>query len=273
MSHHFADRDNTRAARWRSRRRRRRGFAPHAARRRSGPGLPAAHHSACPLVGQAPQRIRIRHLAGRAVARKAFTLIELLVAITILAIIAMIAWRGLDSLAATRARLDPEADDARALLTTYGQLERDAAQIASPALFAMRTRPVLATSTDSGTALQLIRIASPQPDGATALQTVTYQVVDGMLVRRALPPTRRNNESACDLAPEAIDSARLMSGVTGFQVRYWQSNVGWIAPEQESAAPPPGVVQAPGIALPPPPGLEVRITRNGREYRRVLLVG
>jgi len=206
-------------------------------------------------------------------ARRGFTLIELLVAITILAIIAMIAWRGLDSLAATRARLDPEADDARALLATFGQLERDAAQIASPALFALRTRPVLAIQTDNGTALQLMRIASPQPDGATALQIVTYQIVDGVLVRRAQPPTRLNNQPAGDIPPEAIDSARLLTGITGFQVRYWQVNQGWVPPEQEVVAPQPGVAQAPGIALPPPPGIEVRITRAGRDYRRVLLVG
>ena len=36
---------------------------------------------------------------------RGFTLLELLVAITVLSIVSMIAWRGLDSLVATRERL------------------------------------------------------------------------------------------------------------------------------------------------------------------------
>ncbi|HEY4039755.1 MAG TPA: prepilin-type N-terminal cleavage/methylation domain-containing protein, partial [Burkholderiaceae bacterium] len=46
-----------------------------------------------------------------------FTLVELLVAISIMSIVAIIAWRGLSALVATRDRLGPEADDVRALLT------------------------------------------------------------------------------------------------------------------------------------------------------------
>ena len=53
---------------------------------------------------------------------RGFTLLELLVAITVLSIVSMIAWRGLDSLVATRERLEPEVDDVRSLLTTFGQM-------------------------------------------------------------------------------------------------------------------------------------------------------
>ena len=45
---------------------------------------------------------------------RGFTLLELLVAITVLSIVSVIAWRGLDSLVMTRERLEPEADDVRA---------------------------------------------------------------------------------------------------------------------------------------------------------------
>src|SRR5262249_27202476 len=57
-----------------------------------------------------------------------FTLLELLIAISVLATVSMIAWRGLDTLVSTRARLEPEGEQVRALLTAFGQLDRDLAQ-------------------------------------------------------------------------------------------------------------------------------------------------
>jgi len=201
------------------------------------------------------------HFRGRG-----FTLLELLVAISVLAIIAVIAWRGLDSLAATRARLEPEADNARALVACFGQLERDAQQVASPSLFALRLRPVQVLVGDAGTALVFTRIAAPQPDRAISLQTVTYQVVDGVLVRRANPPTRINDPTQ-NVTAEQIETARLLTGVSAIHVRVWQVNQGWVAPA--SVAP----QTLPGIAAPPPAGVEIVITRDGQDYRRVLLVG
>ena len=204
---------------------------------------------------------------------RGFTLLELLVAITVLAIVALIAWRGLDSLVTTRERLEPEADDARALVTCFGQLELDAAQVASPALFALTQRPVRVLVGDAGTALQFVRIAPPQPDLATSLQTITYQIVDGTLVRRAEPPTRVNDDTQ-QVSPELIESARLLSNVSALAVRVWQANQGWVTPDQEQLQPnTSGVAPLPGIAAAPPPGLEVTITRAGKTYRRVLLTG
>ena len=68
---------------------------------------------------------------------RGFTLLELLVAITVLSIVSMIAWRGLDSLVSTRERLEPEVDDMRSLLTTFGQMERDLTQVTNPAFLGL----------------------------------------------------------------------------------------------------------------------------------------
>jgi prepilin-type N-terminal cleavage/methylation domain-containing protein len=77
-----------------------------------------------------------------------FTLLELLVAITVLSIVSLIAWRGLDALVATRERLEPEVDEIRALLTVFGQMERDLAHIVQPTFLGLRESPLVARVAD-----------------------------------------------------------------------------------------------------------------------------
>ena len=140
---------------------------------------------------------------------RGFTLLELLVAITVLSIVSMIAWRGLDSLVATRERLEPEVDDVRSLLTTFGQMERDLTQVTNPAFLGLAFSPLNIGVADGGQVIELARVASPVADRATEVQTVFYRVVDGSLVRQATPPL-----PAFDRAnAESFETARLMNNV------------------------------------------------------------
>jgi general secretion pathway protein J len=102
---------------------------------------------------------------------RGFTLIELLVAITVLSIVALIAWRGLDSLVSTRERLEPEADEVRALLTVFGQMERDIGQVPNPAFLGLASSPVNVRMADGVEMLELARVAPVVPDRATEVQT------------------------------------------------------------------------------------------------------
>jgi len=185
-----------------------------------------------------------------------FTLVELLVAIWIMAMVSIIAWRGLSALVATRDRLGPEADEVRALLTGFGQMERDLAQAANPALVPMGGSPVTVPVVDGGPALQILRFSQPLPDGGSAVQQVIYSVSDGALLRQSSPP-QRSVQAALSATPA---TARLVTGVASMQVRVWRINEGWVVPPPNDAIVPPGV--------------EVVITRtDGTSLRRVLLVG
>ena len=82
-------------------------------------------------------------------------------AITVLSIVSMIAWRGLDSLVATRERLEPEVDDVRSLLTAFGQMERDLTQVANPAFLGLITSPLNIGVADGGQVIELARVAKP----------------------------------------------------------------------------------------------------------------
>jgi general secretion pathway protein J len=186
-----------------------------------------------------------------------FTLVELLVAIWIMAIVAVIAWRGLSALVATRDRLGPEADEVRSLLTGFGQMERDLAHAANQALVSsLPGASVSVPIIDGAPALQILRFSEPLADGGSAVQQVTYAVVDGTLLRQCSPPTR-SIQTALSATPSTV---RLVAKVTSMQVRVWRVNEGWVVPAPNDATAPPGV--------------EVVLTRSdGTRLRRVLLVG
>lgn len=60
-----------------------------------------------------------------------FTLIEVMVAIMLMAIVSLIAWRGLDSVSRADSHLQSSTEQTQALLRTLNQLERDLALRAS----------------------------------------------------------------------------------------------------------------------------------------------
>ncbi len=192
-----------------------------------------------------------------------FTLLELLIAISVLSLVSIIAWRGLDTLVATRERLAPEGDDVRALLTAFGQLERDLAHVADPTLFALASNPVQVRLATGGQVLEIVRIAPPDESGALALQQVFYRIDDGALLRQATPATR----VFAPVEAEQFSNVRLLGAIKAMRVRLWQPGAGWVAADQSGP-------QSPGRAATPPQGVEVSVERaDGKTYRRVLLVG
>jgi len=187
---------------------------------------------------------------------RGFTLVELLVAISIMSFVAIIAWRGLSALVATRDRLAPEADDVRALLTGFGQMDRDLAHAVNPVMILSAAAPVSVQTVDGAPALQILRFSEPLADGASAVQQVTYAVINGALLRECSAPAG-NVQTATNGTASTV---RLVPGVPSLQGRVWRVNEGWIVPA-------PGDVTI-------PPGVEVVITRtDGTSLRRVLLVG
>jgi general secretion pathway protein J len=200
---------------------------------------------------------------------RGFTLLELLVAISVLSVVSVIAWRGLDSLVATRERLEPELDETRAMLVAFGQMERDLSQVANPDFLGLAATPLNVRPADGAMMIEVARVAVPAPDRATEVQTVYYRVVDGTLVRQATPPLPYFQPSDS----EAIENARLLGNVRSMDVRIWRAGVGWVPPgDSAESAPAPGA-PPPTARNQPAPGLEVTLTRtDGRKYRRVFLV-
>lgn len=188
-----------------------------------------------------------------------FTLLELLVAITVLSMVSLIAWRGLDSLAHTRERLEPEADGVRELLVAFGQIERDLAQVVNTSFVPLPAAPVtVRPGTPAG--FELVRFAPVIEGSPSSVQLVIYEIRGDRLVRLSSAPTL-----SLDASPStALVETPLLADVRALQVRVWQPGRGW-APPQAASSPDPRAA---------PPGIELIVERaDGRQYRRVLLVG
>ena len=208
----------------------------------------------------------------RGVARqRAFTLIELLVAITILAIVAVLGWRGLDSIIRARTAITEDIEQTRAMQLTFAQLESDCANIAPGSLVA--DRPAL-LAVDGMLVLVRTVFADDEP---TRVQVVAWRHADGRIARWESPATRELAvlDAAWRAAMDEVDSRQaivMQAGVTAMSVRTWTENgTAWRA---AGDAPVPGSAPAAG-APSPVTGLEVSLELRDHPGRlvKVFLLG
>ncbi|MES2015380.1 MAG: prepilin-type N-terminal cleavage/methylation domain-containing protein [Pseudomonadota bacterium] len=186
---------------------------------------------------------------------RGFTLIELLVAISILAIVAVLGWRGLDGIIRARTALTAQMEATRGMQLAFAQMQSDAEHIADAGL--LQQRPFLQAQADS---MAMVR-TSYRENEAAQLQVVSYRLVDGVLLRRESAPTRdlvqldmlwkTATSNADSTAPVA-----LQSGVAAMAVEVWENNR-WAAGGQPPAA-------ASALSL-PPTGLRVSLQVKGIE--------
>lgn len=195
-----------------------------------------------------------------------FTLIELLVALAVFAVLAMLAYGGLNTLLNTRALTDQKADALRELQLAYRSVERDIEQWVPREIrdeFGT-VRPALMAGGELDAALELTRGGwrNPAEQQRSSLQRVAYVVRDNKLVRLTW--------LSLDRAPDAQPARQeLLTGVRELRLRFldaanvWQ--VRW--PATGTATPAiPGV--PPAVALPPPRALEwVLVTEHWGELR------
>lgn len=203
---------------------------------------------------------------------RGLTLIELLVAITVLAIVAVLGWRGLDSIVRARVALNENLEQTRGMQLAFAQLESDCAHMASPLILPNRVPLVIEPGR-----LRLVRVvfSDNQP---SRLQVVTYRLDGGVLSRRESAETRDLLEldTLWLEAANTIDDAGavvLQTGVDTFDMRQWLSERnGWYTgPDTLS-----GTAQGTPAAIQPrPTGLEVSIGLAGHRTRliKIFLLG
>ena len=188
-----------------------------------------------------------------------FTLVELLVAITIMAIVAVLGWRGLDSIIRARVALNDELTSTRGLQLAFAQMQSDCDKIANAddigGLVPLEVQPGRLT---------LVRsvFVENQP---SRVQVIAYRVTTGELTRRESVATRDLTElnAAWTAALAEADMTQpvvLHNGVGEMAIRTWNSNGGgWLAAGAEIAPQQPGT-----RAQRMPTGLEVTLQLRER---------
>jgi general secretion pathway protein J len=208
--------------------------------------------------------------------KRGFTLIELLVAISILAIVAVLGWRGLDSIVRARVSLTSELEQVRGMQLAFAQMQSDCAHIVNPAM--VPGRPPLLVETGRVVMVRTV-LADDQP---SRLQVVAYELRGGALTRRESEATRDldalNNlwltvTSAANANPPVV----LQSDVQDMTMRVWSNDgKGWRVPGDDAQSGSANTAAtAAGVPVAGPTGLEVALRLPGRTapMTKIFLLG
>jgi general secretion pathway protein J len=204
------------------------------------------------------------------------TLVELLVAISVLGFVAVLGWRGLDSIVRARIALTSDLEQTRGMQLAFAQLQSDCAHLVSPS--ALPNRIPLAVGQGQLTLVRTV-FADNQP---SRLQVIAYRVRDGVLSRRESAATRDLREldtlwqtavNDTDTGQAPFDKLRtgvtLQSDVAAMTMRLW-INGGWRT-EADAVITIGGSTATPSI----PTGLEVTMQLRGRDtgMLKIFLLG
>ena len=187
---------------------------------------------------------------------RGFTLIELLVAISLMALMTVLSWRGLDGVSRSQIRLQEQSDDVLALQATLAQWGAD--------LDALADQPDTPSLDWDGRALRMVRRSSAHPDEGLRVVAWARRSVDGrgQWLRWQSPPllTRGALDVAWQKAqgwaqtPSDDDLLREVRTVAldQWQIFYYRGNA-WSNP-LSSAGTPVATSPASAEGAPTPPG-------------------
>jgi general secretion pathway protein J len=179
--------------------------------------------------------------------QRGFTLIELLVAISLMALMAALSWRGLDGMTRAQTQMRQQADDVLALQAGLAQWGAD--------LDALATQPNSPSLDWDGRALRILRRSTAMPGDGLRVVAWSRRQVDGVgqWLRWQSPPvqTRGALQSAWQQAalwgqnPSEADRQREVRivPIDQWQIFYYRSD-GWSNPLSSAGAATDGKVAA-----------------------------
>lgn len=196
------------------------------------------------------------------------TLVELLVAISVLGFVAVLGWRGLDSIVRARIALTSDLEQTRGMQLAFAQLQSDCAHLASSSVLPGR----IPLTVGQGQ-LTLVRTvyADNQP---SRLQVIIYRVNAGLLTRRESPATRdlRELDNSWQNAVNDTSTSQpvvLQTDVADMTMRLW-INGNWRT-KTDALITIGASTATPSI----PTGLEVTLQLRGRDggMLKIFLLG
>ena len=193
-----------------------------------------------------------------------FTLIEVLVALLIMSLLAVMGWRGIDSMVRARDIGQAAAERSLLLSSVIGQLEQD--------LHALQESSEVPGLSFDGSAMRLTRRSQG------GLQLVVWSLREGVWRRWAAPPATRQAElqeawlRSQQLLGSEPQQLRLLEGAAAWQL-YFNRDGSWSNAQSSgdlAAAPAAGASAPQAIRLPSAVRMVIELP-EGRLTRDVLL--
>ena len=157
-----------------------------------------------------------------------FTLVEMLVAISLLGLLGVISWRGLDQVVTQRARVNEETANIERVIRTIAQMERDIDQRVADILMAAPVNESVlpysmdvAVQSDKNQRVSVFRTFAQSPGG----RTVTYSLRESDLMRTVVIDSTGESSSVA-----------MLDGVSEFRTRYLLRG-GWVTADAIDATP------------------------------------
>lgn len=214
-------------------------------------------------------------------AARGFTLLELLVAVALLAVLAVLTWRGMDSVLRGRDRIVSASDDLRSLTAAMVQIEEDLRRSWPIRLLGLPEPSIsfsLATDREPA-ALALLREA--RGSNSVQVQRVIYRLRDGVFERGFSAWAAPSPDGARPVPPTPFTWQPILREVQAVDFRGWLDGRGWqsaaaLAPLLTAAAQAPAgpalVAGAGRLASPQVTGVEVVLVSRGERIARVFAV-
>ncbi len=218
-------------------------------------------------------------MSGRR-AWRGFTLLELLVAVALLSVLAVLTWRGMDSVLSGRDRIVAASDELRALTVATTQMEEDLRRSWPIRLLGLAEPPVtFSVAAGAGPpALGLLR--ETRGSDAVQVQRVIYRLRDGIFERGFSLWAAPSPDGAQKVPDTPFTWQPLVRDVQAIEFRGWLEGRGWLpatalaplltAAQLASAASAQAAVAVP--VLPQVTGIELTLVRRGERIVRVFAI-
>jgi len=214
---------------------------------------------------------------------RGFTLLELLVAVALLSVLAVLTWRGMDSVLRGRDRIVSTSDDLRSLTVALTQMEEDLRRSWPIRLLGLPEPPVSFSIGGDREPPSLGLLRETRGSDAVQVQRVVYRLRDGVFERGFSLWAAPSPDGSREVPATPFTWQPIMSDVQAIELKGWLEGRGWLPAASlgpllaaAAVAPPqaPGAAQAPvpRAVLPQVTGVEFTLVRRNERIVRVFAI-